>query len=135
MTDAGDCSGDMIMGPWTLDHLTSIVPSAMEGTKDFAGLDAELDPMMNASPGWIRFERASLECKMDYGDGDSAENSTVEDNDGVPTSNERTYTAGTLLVEEPDSQRNFVTVGRAVLKFITPGATFAASWSLKSPTN
>ena len=29
-----------------------------------------LDPMMNASPGLIKFMRAGLECKMDYGDGD-----------------------------------------------------------------
>lgn len=134
MTDAGDCSGDAITGPWTLDHLTSIVPAANTGTKDFAGLmDEDMDPMVNASPGWIKFKRTALECEVDYGDGDAATGSTIEDDDGVPTTDERTYTAGTLVVEETDEARNFVTVGRALLKFITTDSTFAASWTLKSP--
>ena len=135
MTDAGDCGGDMIMGPWTLEHLTSIVPSAMTGTDDFAGLDAELDPMMNASPGWIKFKRTGLSCEMDYGDGDVATGNPLELADGVPTEDERTYAAGTLIVEQEDSTRTFVTVGRALLKFITADSTFAASWTLKSPAN
>ena len=136
MTDAGDCDGDMIMGPWTLDHLTSIVPSANTGTDDFAGLmDEDMDPMMNASPGWIKFMRAGLSCEMDYGDGDAATGSTIEDADGVPTTNERTYEAGTVLIEQEDSRRVFVTVGSALLKFITADSTFAASWTLKSPPN
>ena len=134
MTDAGDCGGDAITGPWTLDHLTSIVPAANTGTKDFAGLmDEDMDPMVNASPGWIKFKRTGLSCKVDYGDGDSATGSTIEDNDGVPTTDERTYAAGTLVVEEANATRNFVTVGRALLKFITTESTFAASWTLKSP--
>ena len=54
MVDAGKCGGDMIMGPWTLGHLTGIVPTASSGAKDFAGLDAMTDAMMNASPGWIK---------------------------------------------------------------------------------
>ena len=29
--------------------------------------------------------------------------------------------------------RTFVVTGRAVLKYITPDQTFAASWTLKSP--
>ena len=86
MTNAGDCDGDMIMGPWTLDHLTSLVPSAVSGTKDFAGLmNEDMDPMMNASPGWIKFKHAGLKCEMDFGDGDVATGNPGEDADGVPT--------------------------------------------------
>ena len=133
MVDADKCGGDMIMGPWTLDHLTSIVPTASTGVKKFAGLDAPIDPTMNASPGWIKFMRAGLECKMDFGDGDAATGSTVEEPDGVPTKDERTYKAGTLIVEQADADRSFVTTGQALLKFLTPSSTFAASWSLKSP--
>ena len=135
MTDANlaKCTGTMIDGPWSLAHLTSIVPEASAGGKKFAGLDAEMDPMMTASPGWIKFARTALKCEKDYGDGDSANLSSVENADGVPVSDERTFTAGTLIVEEKSSTRAFVTTGRALLKFITPGATFAASWTLKSP--
>ena len=134
MVDAGNCDGDMITGPWTLDHLTSIVPAASSGQKDFAGLDAMMDPMMNASPGWIKFKRSSLTCKEDFGDGDAAHGSTVEEDDGVPTKDERTFTAGSLVIGEKSStERVFVTTGKALLKFITPSSTFAASWSLKSP--
>ena len=135
MTDAGDCGGDMIMGPWTLGHLTSLVPSAVSGTKDFAGLmNEDMDAMMNASPGWIKFKRTGLKCEMDFGDGDIPTNPN-EDPDGVPTVDKRTYEAGTLIVEEPDTMRTFVTVGSVLLKFITPDSTFAASWTLKSPPN
>ena len=41
--------------------------------------------------------------------------------------------AGTLIVEDKSKNRAFVTTGRALLKFITPDSTFAASWTLKSP--
>ena len=134
MTDAGDCGGDMITGPWTLAHLTDIVPAAIHGgKKDFAGLGTMLDPMMNASPGLIKFKHSALKCKMDYGDGDIGNNEQVELPDGVPIKDERTYTGGTLIVEEKNSDRSFVVTGRVVLKFLTPASTFAASWSLKSP--
>ena len=135
MTDANlaKCTGTMIAGAWTVADLTSIVPTASTGAKDFAGLDAMMDPMMNATPGLIKFMRSGLTCKKDYGDGDAATGSTVEDNDGVPTSDARTYSAGTLIVEEANTDRTFVTTGQAVLKFLTADATFAASWSLKSP--
>lgn len=131
--DLAKCTGTMIMGPWMLSSLTDIVPTASSGAKTFAGLDAMLDPAMSASPGWIKFKRSSLTCKEDYGDGDAATGSTVEDDDGVPTSGERTYTAGTLIVEEAAEDRAYVTTGQALLKFITSSSTFAASWSLKSP--
>ena len=134
MTDAdlAKCTGTMIAGPWSLAHLTSIIPEASAGGKKFAGLDA--DPgMMTVSPGWIKFERSALTCEKDYGDGDSANLDSVENPDGVPVSDERTFKAGTLIVEEKSQSRAFVTTGRALLKFITPGATFAASWTLKSP--
>ena len=74
MTDADltMCTGTMIDGPWSLAHLTSLVPEASAGGGDFAGLDAGgMDPMMNASPGWIKFARSTLTCEKDYGDGDS----------------------------------------------------------------
>ena len=57
----------------------------------------------------------------------------VENADGVPVSDERTFTGGTLIVEEKSQNRAFVTTGRALLKFITADSTFAASWTLKSP--
>ena len=135
MVDAGKCGGTMIDGYWMLNNLTSLVPTASTGVKDFAGLDAMMTPGMNDSPGWIKFMRAELECEKDYGDGDSAINSTVEDDDGVPTSDERVYKAGTLIVEEKNVDRSFVTTGQALLKFITPSSTFGASWSLKSPSS
>ena len=95
MTDAdlGKCTGTMIDGPWSLAHLTSLVPEASAGGGDFAGLDAGgMDPMMNASPGWIKFARSDLTCEKDYGDGDS-ENlaSGVETADGVPVSDKRIF--------------------------------------------
>ncbi len=143
-TDAGDCNEDadgnlneegMIMGPWTLDHLTSIVPSAVDGTGDFAGLGADMVLTMNASPGWIKFMRTGLECKHDYGDDDIATGTLFEDADGVPATDVRTFNAGTLVMDEKATDRAFVTTGRALLKFITPGSTFAASWTLKSPSS
>ena len=141
MTDAdlAKCSGTMMDGYWNLSSLTSIVPTAASGTGDFAGLDAMLMGMENASPGWIKFKRMALTCKKDYGDGDAASGSTIEDPDGVPTSDERTYTAGTVIVEEASQAeatgdgRAFVITGQALLKFLTADSTFAASWSLKSP--
>ncbi len=131
--DLGKCTGTAIDGPWTLSHLTDLVPAASSGGKDFAGLDAMIDPTMNASPGWVKFGRMAVKCMEDYGDGDSAHSSTIEDPDGIPTTDERTYTAGTLIVEEKSQARAFVTTGQALLKFITSDSTFAASWTLKSP--
>ena len=133
--DLGKCTGTAIDGPWTVGHLTGLIPEASAGGKDFAGLDATLDPMMNASPGWVKFARTALTCKKDYGDGDSANLSEVENPDGVPVSDEREYKAGTLIVEEKSINRAFVTTGRALLKFITSDSTFAASWTLKSPAS
>ena len=129
-TDAAACGGEeenMLEGAWTLADLTGLVPAASSGTGKFAGLDATLDPAKNAAPGFIKFMRAGLECKMDYGDGDSA------DGDATPAVDERTYKGGTLIVEKASTDRAFVTTGQALLKFLTPNSTFAASWSLKSP--
>ena len=53
MVDAGDCGGTAIDGRWSLAHLTGLVPTASEGSGDFAGLDAMMDDMKNASPGSI----------------------------------------------------------------------------------
>ena len=137
MTDAtlGECTAaNEITGAWNLADLTDIVPTASKGVKDkFAGLDAMLTPAMNASPGSVAFARTALTCKKDYGDGDSATGSTVEDNDGVPTSDERIYVGGTLIVEEKNTDRSFVTTAQVVLTFITAESTFGASWSLKAP--
>ena len=135
MTDANlaKCTGTMIMGPWMLTSLTDIVSTASTGAKDFAGLDAMLDPMMSASPGWIKFKRSAVTCEKDFGDGDVATGSGFEDADGVPTTDKRKFSAGTLIVEEKQTDRSFVIVGQALLKLITPTSTFAASWSLKSP--
>ena len=135
MTDANlaKCTGTAISGAWTLGNLTELVPTAASGVKTFGGLDAMLDPMMNATPGLIKFVRSALTCKKNYGDGTPAGAVDEEGSDGVPIKSERTYKAGTLIVEQIDSARSFVTTGQAVLKFITPDSTFAASWSLKSP--
>ena len=137
MTNAnlGKCTGTAISGAWTLGNLTELVPTAASGAKTFGGLDAMLDPMMNASPGLIKFVRSAVTCKMDYGDGTPAGTATEEGSDGVPIKSERTYKGGTLVVEQINSMRSFVTTGQSVLKFITPDSTFAASWSLKSPTD
>ena len=137
MTDANlaKCTGTMIMGPWMLSSLTDIVPTASSGAKEFAGLDAMLDPMMSASPGWIKFKRMALTCEKDFGDGDIATGTLSEDADGVPTTDKRKFSAGTLVVEEKMEDRAFVTTGQALLKFITSSSTFAASWSLKSPAS
>ena len=138
MTNANlaKCTGTAIDGPWTLSHLTDIYPEASSGGKKFAGLDAMIDPMMNASPGWVKFGRMNLTCKKEYGDGDSATGSTIEDDDGVPTTDNRTYTGGTLIVQEKSNDDlAYVTTGRALLKFITADSTFAASWTLKSPAS
>ena len=134
MTNANlaKCTGTAIDGPWTLSHLTDLVPEASAGGDKFAGLDAMIDPMMNASPGWVSFTRSALTCKKDYGDGDSANLGEVENPDGVPVTSPRTYMAGTLIVSEKTTNRAFVTTGRALLKFINPMSTFAASWTLKS---
>ena len=134
MTNAGDCDGDAMKGPWSLSNLTSLVPEATAGHGDFTGLDdGGMNLMMNGSPGWIKFARGSLECKKDYGDGDPAELSAFEQPDGIPSVDERTYTGGTLIVEEATSDRTFVTTGRAILKFVNPTSSFGASWTLKSP--
>ena len=143
------CTGDMITGDWSVAELVSIVPTAASGKDDFAGLDAMLMPAVNASPGWAVFTRpttddddeGALECKNDLGDGDIATGTLFEDADGVPTKDERTYTAGTLVVEAeavaivnevgyPD--RAYVTTGQVVLKFVTAESTFAASWPLNA---
>ena len=134
--DLAKCTGTAIDGPWTLSHLTDLVPAASAGGKDFAGLDAEIDPMMNASPGWVKFGRAELTCEKEYGDGDGPALTGVEDADGVPVSDKRTYKAGTLIVQEKSNDDlAYVTTGRALLKFITSDSTFAASWTLKSPAS
>ena len=131
-TNAAACGGeaeDMIEGYWTLDNLISDIPTAASGAKDFAGLDAMLDPMKNATPGFIKFMRAALTCTKEYGDGNN------DDDDGVPARDNRTYVGGTLIVEEKNTDRAFVTTGQALLKYLTPSATFGASWSLKSPAS
>ena len=137
MVDAGNCDGTMLggdsHGPWQLSSLTSIIPSAMSGTKDFDGLDAMLMAEMNASPGWIKFMRAGLECEKNFGDGTLAGAEMEEGSDGVPITDKRTFKAGTLFIEEKAIDRAFVTTGQALLKYLTPSSTFAASWSLKSP--
>ena len=137
MTDAdlSKCTGTAITGPWSLASLTSLIPEAAAGGDKFAGLDAMVDPMMNLSPGWIKFARSPLTCEVSHGDGDAANTESFETPDGVPAVDDRTYTGGTLIVEEETAPtRTFVTTGRALLKFLTPDSTFAASWTLKSPT-
>ena len=124
--DAGDCNGGeddtVVMGPWTVGELAALgMGGASEG---FGGV---------ASMGMIKFMRAALKCTVPYGDGDQAELVQLESPDGVPIKNDRTYDAGTLITEEKNTERTFVTTGQALLKLLLSDATFAASWSLKSP--
>ena len=132
--DLAKCTGTPMEGPWKLSSLTSLIPEATAGGDKFAGLDAMITKVMNRSPGWIKFARSKLTCEVEYGDGDTANTDTFETPDGVPPVDTRTYTGGTLIVEEKTAPtRTFVVTGRAVLKYITPDQTFAASWTLKSP--
>ena len=134
--DLAKCTGTGMAGPWKLSSLTSLIPEAMAGGDKFAGLNVMIDPVMNRSPGWLKFARGTLKCEENHGDGDTANPGTVqvETPDGIPPEDDRIYTGGTLIVEEKSAAtRTFVTTGRALLKFITPDQTFAASWTLKSP--
>jgi hypothetical protein len=125
--DAGDCNDgeeDLpIMGPWTVGNLTELIDTGPSGD-DFGGL---------MTMGAIKFKRTPLKCVVEYGDGDQGMLEELEAPDGVPIENNRTYDAGTQVVEEMNSERTFVTTGQALLKLLLPDATFAASWSLKSP--
>jgi hypothetical protein len=124
--DAGDCNDgeeDLpIMGPWTVGNLTELIDTGASG--DFGGLE---------TMGAIKFKRTPLKCVVEYGDGDQGNLTQLEAADGVPIENDRTYNAGTQVVERLNSDRTFVTTGQALLKLLLPDATFAASWSLKSP--
>lgn len=124
--NAGDCgAGDdemMIMGPWTVGELMALGLGGASG--DFGGVE---------SMGMIKFMRTGLKCVVPYGDGDQANLAQLESPDGVPIKNDRTYEAGTLVLEEKNTDRTFVTTGRALLKLLLSDATYAASWSLKSP--
>ena len=123
MVDAEDCDGTPIDGPWSLANLTSLAGVSTGASGDFGGLE---------TMGTIKFMRTGLKCEMKHGDGDISNLEAVENPDGVPVEDTRTYSAGTLIVEENNSERSFVTTGQALLKFLTPTSTFAASWSLKS---
>ena len=112
--DAGKCDGTPIMGAWSLSSLTEIIPAVNEGAGAFGGLMAMLDEMETVSPGLISFKREALSCEKDEGDGTPATSQTeplVTDGDGVPATDVRTYTGGTLYIEEKDSMRSFVTTG------------------------
>ena len=132
--NAGKCSGTAIMGAWSLSSLTDIIPEANEAAGKFGGLMAMLDPMETVSPGLISFKRENLSCEKDYGDGTPATSQAGSsvDGDGVPATDKRTYTGGTLYIEEKDTMRSFVTTGSLIVKYITPMSSFAASWPLDS---
>jgi hypothetical protein len=132
--DLAKCTGTAMEGPWNLSSLTSLKPEATAGGDKFAGLDAMITQVMNRSPGWIKFKRGTLKCEVKYGDGDAENTPSFETPDGIPAVDTRVYTGGTLIVEDKTApMRTFVVTGRAVLKYITPDQTFAASWTLKSP--
>ena len=133
MIDPGDCGGTMVDGGFSLADLTGQVPGIGSGTDDFTGLNEMVDPMMsamNASMGWIKFLRHTQKCEMDFGDGDGANLGSFEDPDGVPTTDERTFTTGTLIVEKEATDRIFVTSGYVMMVFETPSQTFGAAWNL-----
>ncbi|MDE0165812.1 MAG: hypothetical protein OXH92_02230 [Bryobacterales bacterium] len=89
-----------------------------------------MDPNRNASPGWVVFQRTTMTCTEDYGDGDRASGLSIEIPDGVPTQDKRSFIGGTLVVEKETAHRTFVTAGQVILRFLTPNSTFAASWWL-----
>ncbi len=124
-----ECRGNDRVEGWSLADLTEIVPSATEGTKDFAGLETLLDPAMNASPGWVAFQRTQVTCTEDFGDGDPSD-SSIEIPDGVPSQDKRSFIGGTVVVEKETANRTFVTTAQFVLKFVTPNSAFGASWWL-----
>ncbi len=124
------CTGNPRVQGWSLSDLTDLVPTVRTGDGDFQGLDAGLDPNRNASPGWVVFQRTTMTCTEDYGDGDPSDLTTIEIPDGVPTQDQRSFIGGTLVVEKETARRTFVTAGQAVLRFLTPNSTFAASWWL-----
>ena len=132
MPDASpmSCTGNPRVQGWSLSDLTDLVPTVRIGDGDFQGLDVGLDPNRNASPGWVVFQRTTMTCTEDYGDGDPASGLAIEIPDGVPTQDKRSFIGGTLVVEKETAHRTFVTAGQAVLRFLTPNSTFAASWWL-----
>ena len=81
--------------------------------------------MMNASPGWIKFKRAELvRARWNFGDGDVATGNTNEEADGVPTADERTYTGGTLIVEQEDSHSHIRHHGTSLVEVHYCGCDF-----------
>ena len=124
-----ECRGNDRVEGWSLADLTEIVPSAIAGTRDFSGLETLLDPAMNASPGWVAFQRTQVTCTEDFGDGDPSD-SSIEIPDGVPSQDKRSFIGGTVVVEKETANRTFVTTGQFVLKFVTPNSAFGASWWL-----
>ncbi|MDE0120858.1 MAG: hypothetical protein OXS33_03885 [bacterium] len=98
MPDASpmDGTGNPRVEGWSLSDLTDLVPTARTGDGDFQGLDIGLDPNRNASPGWVTFERTTMTCTEDYGDGDPASGLAIEIPDGVPTQDKRSFIGGTL---------------------------------------
>ena len=132
MSDASPmlCTGNPRVQGWSLSDLTDLVPTARTGDGDFQGLDVGLDPNLNAAPGWVVFQRTTMTCTEDYGDGDPSSGLVIEIPDGVPTQDKRSFIGGTLVVEKETSHRTFVTAGQAVLRFLTPTSAFAASWWL-----
>ena len=143
--NAGACGGDMMAdGGYDLADLASLLPSVAEGTEDFMGLgmdDMGMDmDSMNLSHGWIKFLRVDQECKKDYGDEDGASLTGSEIPDDVPVMDERTFTTGTLIIENAAgaddattahmTNRVFVTTGQVILTLESPDSTFGASWML-----
>ena len=132
---AGKCGSDMMLtGSWNLDSLANLIPEINGGNKDYAGLDAMIDPMENASLGWLKFVRMAQECTENHGDGDGNNLTQSENPDGIPVDDKRKYTTGTIYIEPErysgDMMRTYVTTGQAILFFETPMSSFAASWPL-----
>lgn len=139
MLDPGDCNSEMMLdGGFSVADLTGQAPGIGEGNDDFTGLNAPVDPMMeneNISAGWIKLLRHTQECMLDFGDTDGAYLTASENPDGVPVTDERTLTTGTLVMEGEDyshmaTDRIFVTSGYVRLVYETPTVTFGAAWNL-----
>ncbi len=103
---------------YNLHEITALVTT---GNGDFDGLGFAVNPLTDASQGWIRFARDNVSNKV---------SATL----GTQTV---TVTGGTIAPVNPVIMDNlgapsFTTIGQTVLKYVTETTTFGASWWLNT---
>ncbi|MGH9341408.1 MAG: hypothetical protein ACRD1R_17935 [Acidobacteriota bacterium] len=107
---------------FSIENVGEITSLALDGSGDFAGLNATIDPLEDASQGWIRFVR----------DNNHQRSATVDDPFDADFDTV-TITAGTIAPIDPTIMDNtnvpsFATIGQVVVRF----EGFGASWWLAS---